>query len=83
MTYFYYNIHYYTDPCEIGPPVIYRIRFECKFNHRGKTGGGGGYEKNTISKWNDHEKYFERMRGHEKFTTSSEISSSPPGPGHF
>jgi hypothetical protein len=23
-------------------------------------------------------KYFERMRGHEKFTTSSEISSGPP-----
>jgi hypothetical protein len=23
-------------------------------------------------------KYFERMRGHEKFTTSLEISSGPP-----
>jgi hypothetical protein len=26
-------------------------------------------------------KYFERMRGHEKFTTSLEISSGPPPPG--
>jgi hypothetical protein len=25
-------------------------------------------------------KYFERMRGHEKFTTSLEISSAPPPP---
>jgi hypothetical protein len=25
-------------------------------------------------------KYFERMRGHEKFTTSLEISSGPPPP---
>jgi hypothetical protein len=25
MTYFYYNIHYYSDLCKIGPPVIYFV----------------------------------------------------------
>ena len=45
MTYSYYNVHYYksilvyTNPCEIGPPVIYSICLECKFNHGGKGGG--------------------------------------------
>jgi ribosome biogenesis protein Nip4 len=61
-TYFYYNIHYYTlkvytDPCEIGPPVIYSICLECKFNHRGKKRGnyenilylkGGVMKKNIL-----------------------------------
>ena len=27
MTYFYYNIHYYTDPCKIGSPVFEKLRF--------------------------------------------------------
>jgi hypothetical protein len=43
MTYFYYNIHYYTDPCKIGSPVenpdicccrttqIHNILLKCDF----------------------------------------------------
>jgi hypothetical protein len=26
MTYFYNNMHYYTDPCEIGPSVLKTIK---------------------------------------------------------
>jgi hypothetical protein len=45
------------------------------------TGGGGGYENVLYLKGGAMKKYFERMRGHEKFTTSLEISSAPPPPG--
>jgi hypothetical protein len=31
MTYFYYNIHYYTDPCEIGPPVFWEAEIFLKY----------------------------------------------------
>jgi hypothetical protein len=71
MTYFY-NILYkvYTDPCEIGPPVIYySIYLECKFNHRGKRGGGGGgggLWKFIISKRSGHEKIFWKNEHHDK-----------------
>ena len=86
MANFYYNI---TDPCEIGPVnyiglgrvFIYSIRSECsKFNHRGKRrGGGGGGEENFLYlKGGARKKNFKRMRGHEKFTMSLEIFSSPP-----
>jgi hypothetical protein len=34
MTYFYYNIYYYTDPCEIGPPVIQPVKINViNFSH--------------------------------------------------
>ena len=42
--------------------------------------GGGGYENLLYLKGGAMKKYFERMRGHEKFTTSLEISSGPPPP---
>jgi hypothetical protein len=60
--------------------VFYSICLECKFNHREKREGcgGGGYGNLLYLKGGAMKKYFERMRGHEKFTASLEISSSPP-----
>ena len=48
----------------------------------GGGGGGGGYGNVLYLKGGAMKKYFERIRGHEKFTTSLEISSSPPPPPH-
>ena len=54
------------------------ICLEYKFTGGGG-GGGGGYENLLYLKGGGGmKKYFERMRGHEKFTTSLEISSGPP-----
>ena len=58
--------------------MFYSICLECKFNHGGRGGGGGGYGNLLYLKGGAMKKYFERMRGHEKFTASLEISSSPP-----
>ena len=54
--------------------------FRMQVQSQEKEGGGGGvgYENLLYLKGGAIKKYFERMRGHEKFTTSLEISSSPP-----
>ena len=49
---------------------VYMFRIQV---HRGR-----GYENLLYLKGGAMKKYFERMRGHEKFTTSLEISSGPP-----